>query len=211
MVPKSKTLKRIGIIASVCVLFIVACVVFTPLNDALTAPLINSETGVPADVIIVLGGGLEKDGSVGEGVYERIDQGVALLDQSLAPYILMSGGPVQNTSWNESEQMSQYAQSLGVPPQNIMRESESTSTEENARYSQEILSQRGWSTVLLVTSPFHTRRACRVFRQKNINITCIAADTTNYPRTSVIERLKMFRTLLREYGATVYYEMKGYI
>lgn len=98
-----------------------------------------------ADVIIVLSG---EQG-------ERVETAVKLYKQGFAPRLLMTGGPVE---WNvaAADIMAWQAESLGVPPQDIVLERRASSTYENAVYTLEILKQKGWRSAMwlprLVTS-----------------------------------------------------------
>ncbi|MFC1687221.1 YdcF family protein [Patescibacteria group bacterium] len=205
------------IIRSVAIVFYIFCLIlifiigFTPLNEWISVPLTHEDKLQNADVIIVLGSGLHDNGSLTPNGQERVLQGAILLEQSYGSMMLMSGGQYENTSYYESEQMSLHAQSLGVPETYIITERESTSTYENALFSKEIMAENMWEDALVVTSAFHSKRACNVFKAQNISVTCIPADPDLVPRISLIDRLVDFWSIMREYGATMYYSMKGYI
>jgi uncharacterized SAM-binding protein YcdF (DUF218 family) len=104
----------------------------------------------PADVIVVLAG--EEKESVEYGAYLFREEW-AKKDR-----IIMSGGPlVWKYSW--SSLMKEHDEHLGIPGKNILLEDKSLTTEENARYTKEILQKNGYKSVILVTSPYHSRRA----------------------------------------------------
>jgi len=123
----------------------------------------------PADVIIVLSG---EQG-------ERMETAVKLYKQGLAPRLLMTGGPVE---WNvpAAEVMAWQAESLGVPPQDIVLERRASSTYENAVYTLEILKEKGWRSAIVVTSPYHLRRTRfifeKVFAGSNIRLSFYGAE-----------------------------------
>ncbi len=206
-----KRLQRCTGIALITVLILAFAIALTPLNDLLTLPLTHVEQPIKADIIIVLGSGLRRDGTVGKNGQERVLEGILLDQQGFAPTIIMSGGPVKHTEWYESDQMAAYALAHTTIPLNVVEERRSTSTEENALFSHALMEQNGWNTALLVTSSFHTKRACAVFRKQDIQITCVAADKKLVPRISPIDRFDQFKGIIREYGAIVFYKMKGYI
>ncbi|MGB9783407.1 MAG: YdcF family protein [Moorellaceae bacterium] len=123
----------------------------------------------PADVIIVLSG---EQG-------ERVETAVKLYKQGFAPRLLMTGGPVE---WNvaAADIMAWQAESLGVPPQDIVLERRASSTYENAVYTLEILKQKGWRSAIVVTSPYHLRRTRfifeKVFAGSNIRLSFYGAE-----------------------------------
>ncbi|KKW01968.1 MAG: hypothetical protein A2898_00970 [Candidatus Kerfeldbacteria bacterium RIFCSPLOWO2_01_FULL_48_11] len=208
---KKAKVRRILAAMGITVMIVVFLVTLTPLNDWLTFPLITSETPQNADIIIVLGSGLARDGSLNKNGKERVIQASWFLQSGFAHTLLMSGGLVKKTLFYESEQMANYAVELGMPFESVTIEKMSTSTEENARYAKIIMQENGWQSALLVTSRFHSRRACGVFRKHTIAVSCVAADPSLVPRISPVDRLNEFRSIIREYGATVYYWIQGYI
>lgn len=106
-----------------------------------------------ADVIVVLAG----------DPGERVAHAVALYRKGVAPVLLLSGGPIGDTTW--AELMRRQAMSLGVPESALRVQGRSTSTTEDARFSAEILSSLGARRVCVVTSSYHSRRAVRAFRK----------------------------------------------
>ncbi len=110
-----------------------------------------------ADAIIVLGCGLGRDGKYGSCQLARTRAAVDLWKAGYAPYLIMTGGSTGRGI--ESHYLSEIAQQEGVPESAIVLEERSTSTVENLRYSQEILSERKWQSIILVSEPYHMYRA----------------------------------------------------
>ena len=108
--------------------------------------LVVDEEPKPADVIIVI-----------SGSEDRVPYGVELYQLGYADTLLLSGGSAQN--------LKKQALSLGVPEDHILLESKSNTTFGNAKYSSEIVRDQGFTSAILVTSPFHTRRAGMFFKQ----------------------------------------------
>lgn len=187
-------------------------VFFTAGNIAqvLMFPIRYAEPAKNADVIIVLGGGLKKDGSIGPIVANRIRAGIALKHAGYANIIELSGGPVKSKKFTESIQMAAFAQRFGYNG-TFVEEKQSTSTRGNAEFSKMLMAERGWTTALLVTSPYHERRACETFRALKMNVTCTPADPALGPALNIWERVLLLKGVIREYGATIYYWMKGYL
>jgi len=185
---------------------------FTGLNDLMVKPLIRDEAPQKADVIIILGGGVLKDTrTLPWGVVERIQKGVELYKQGIAPKIIVTGGLVAFNSYAESEIMAPYVRQLGVPTGDVIEEDRAKDTYSNALYSHQILEKNGWAKAIVVTSDFHTQRACHVFRQQEISITCAAAHKNPSFDRSAFRNLNDMQSIIREYAATIYYWLKGYI
>jgi len=118
--------------------------------------LIKKDEIKPADVIVVLAGEQE----------ERVRYGTKLLEDDWArkDRIIMAGGPlVWKYTW--ASLMKEQAESLGIPGKKILLEDKSRSTEEDALYTKEILQQNGFKSIILVTSPYHSKRASLIFER----------------------------------------------
>lgn len=88
-------------------------------------------------------------------------------------HIIVSGGKPEPSEPGDSpaETMLQFLQRAGVPDHDLILEQESHNTAENARFTAELLRERGWTDrVLLVTSAPHLWRAQRMFARQNIEV-----------------------------------------
>lgn len=118
-----------------------------------------------ADAIVVLGNRPPLEGGeVAPETERRVRRGVELYERGLAPIVIVTGGSVRPT---EAEVMARLAEELGVPAEAIVREDRARDTPENARLSIEALCE-GRSDcsprVIVVSSPYHLRRAVELFR-----------------------------------------------
>ncbi|HYQ47655.1 MAG TPA: YdcF family protein, partial [Thermodesulfovibrionales bacterium] len=125
----------------------------------------------PAEAIVILAG--EET--------ERVEYGVKLFKNGWArkDLIIMAGGPVVwKYTW--AGLMRDHAESLGVPAKHILLEDRSRSTEEDALYTKELLQKKRISSIILVTSPYHSRRASIIFeRVLGRDVTIISAPAEN--------------------------------
>jgi uncharacterized SAM-binding protein YcdF (DUF218 family) len=64
---------------------------------------------------------------------------------------------------SSAELMKREAIRMGVPAAAILVEPRSASTEENAEFTAVLMKERGLRTAILVTSPYHQRRASVLF------------------------------------------------
>ncbi len=108
----------------------------------------------PVDVIVILAG--EET--------ERVEYGVKLFKEGWArkDRIILAGGPVVwKYTW--AALMREHAASLGMAKNAVLLEEKSRSTEEDALYTKEILKKHGYKTCIIVTSPYHSKRAHKIF------------------------------------------------
>lgn len=122
------------------------------------------------DVIIVLGRGINPDGTLPVDPVSRVKKAVELFNQGIAPSIIMAGGhsyqlkDVPQSS--EARAMKNLAISLGVPKAAIFEESRSTHTVGNAYFTKKLFCEpNNWHNVVLVASDEHLPRIEYVFRK----------------------------------------------
>ena len=108
------------------------------------------------DAIVVLGCGILPDGSPSGHLVRRVERGVALWRQGLAPVVVMTGGGEPS----EAEAAVRHASRLGLPASVTILEDRSRTTEENARYCAELVEAQ---RVLVVTDSYHVLRSGWIF------------------------------------------------
>ena len=167
------------------------------------ALIVSSDRLHQVDVIIVLGNPADSTGRPSSTMKVRVDKGVDLFQQGYAPHIIFTGAAVYN-QFVEAEVMANYAESLGIPPEAIVRETHATDTIENAANSVAIMQRNNWHSAIVVTTPYHTSRAYQLFLRHPIEVTIVAADQP--PDLTVFQRLD---AISHEFGAYVWYALSG--
>lgn len=145
--------------------------------------------GRTVDVIIVLGCKVRADGEPGYTLRSRVERGVELYHQGVAPRILFTGAAVYSP-FVEAEVMARLAEQLGVPREAMVLETRATNTRENATYSIALLRTAGWREAVVTTSAFHCRRSAVLFAQEGLEVLCAAART---PSEVPLRRRILFR------------------
>lgn len=202
--------KRLLVVGGI--FFIVVLLLFTPwVSDLLTLPLNASETLAHVDALIVLGGGTQRgDNPLPLQARLRVEHGAELALTLNVP-IIVSGGFSKTTGLYEAPLLADEALTQGMDADNIVLESASRNTYENATKSLAIVREHGWESIGVVTSDYHTWRACRIFRKQMKNTTCIAAPSRDPSTDTIVDRLWRFRGVVREYGAILLFAVKGYL
>lgn len=122
-----------------------------------------------ADVIVVLGARVRSDGSASPALRARTEKAVDLYRRGIAKVLLFSGGAGEEGR-AEAAVAKAIAVGLGVPESACWIEDRSHSTLENARFSAEILRDRGVHRVVVVSDPYHLLRARQCFRQQGVDV-----------------------------------------
>lgn len=120
--------------------------------------------GMNYEVIIVLGSGVNRDGSLPASAESNVRKAVEMYNQESPKPIIFSGrwwyGEEAELPCTEAEAMSRYAGILGVPESDRLEETQADTTVANLYYVKEnFLLKNGWRTVLIVTTLPHVERA----------------------------------------------------
>lgn len=108
-----------------------------------------------ADTIVVVSGGQTQS---------RAAKGIELYKEGYAPKIIFSGAALDDGPSNAFA-MRDLALSEGVPSKNILIDEKSQNTYENAVNSKTIIDELQAKKIILVTSPYHQRRANQTFEK----------------------------------------------
>lgn len=204
----TKRIQKVGIgAAALGVLALVFTFFPTNPNTWLIKPLLATKEVVTADLGIVLGGGLKIDGSLSNVSQERVDYAVTLHKQTNLP-LLFSGG--ETPTGIEAVVMNAYAKNQGYTGLDHI-EASSHSTYENAQFSAALLDQGRFpdSTIQLMTSPYHSRRALATFRKimPNRRVFVTYPDTTAALTDTIRGRWRGLYVLTREFAANIWYTL----
>ena len=147
------------------------------------------------DYMIILGCGLQKDGSPTPLLKGRIDCALNFYHQQLTNTgkelrFICSGGQGEDEVCSEAKAMQRYLLGQGIQEANICLEEASGSTHENMLFSKEMIEkEKGYAHVAFATSNFHVFRAGLKARQVKLKALGIGAVTKWYfwPNATVRE------------------------
>ncbi|HEY6084252.1 MAG TPA: YdcF family protein [Nitrospira sp.] len=181
---------RFGASASFAVLLLISNpIVSTQLIGVLEAwyPIPSAPTQ-PYDAIVVLGGGIQDQGSLRPTIEltdssrDRMTCGVNLYQQGYASRLVVTGGDANifRAGPIEAIEMKRWARRLGVPDTDILTEEGARTTYENATGTKRLL---GKASIVLVSSPSHLPRATALFIKQGLTVTPSPCDyvTRNRP------------------------------
>ncbi|MDB9313518.1 YdcF family protein [Spirulina sp. CS-785/01] len=188
-----------------------------------------------ADAIVVLGGCI-KPATYPRPMIDITEKGDRILyaaklyHDGKAPVILVTGGRIQ---WGykqlppESEDMATLLHLLDVPDSDILQETRSLNTYQNAIYSKKILQRENLKRIILVTSALHMPRSYMIFQKQGIEAIPAPTDflTTRSLDASPQPSLKTFllnlipdvailsstTEAMKEYIGIVVYWLRGWL
>ena len=167
---------KLYVLVSLSAVYVLALMAVYLLSAALN--LIHLKKDRDADYIVVLGAGV-----IGVRVTPllaaRIDRGIELLGYNPDAVLIMSGGQGPGEDIAEGEAMARYAERKGVRMEKILVEEKSASTEENLRFSRELM-EKDQPGVIVVTTAYHVFRALLLAKQQGLKCVGFGAKTTWY-------------------------------
>lgn len=175
-----KTARKKSTAVTLALLFFHFLIFYTPLIWLAAEPLRIAQKPQKADCIIVLAGGVGESGMAGQGYEERVKFAVELYKSGYAINLIFSSG--YKYVFEEPLLMKTLAVSLGVPEEAISLEDKAVNTFENINFASEIIEKRNWNSAILVSSPYHMRRASLVFNKiaKNIRVSYVPIPDSLY-------------------------------
>jgi uncharacterized SAM-binding protein YcdF (DUF218 family) len=183
-------------------------VTVTPLIGWWARALAGDGNASRGDVLIVLGGSILDDGTIGISSYRRSVHAARIFREGGFKQVIITGGGELATPI--AAPMRDFLVSLGVPGKAIAVETGAASTRENAVFTSRMMSSSAGRKVL-ATSDYHMFRAWRAFRKAGL-------DVAPRPVPDLIEaadcwscRWQGFLTLATESAKIVYYYARGWI
>lgn len=131
--------------------------------------------------IVVLGAGLNRDGSMKPMLVSRLQAGISLARAFPSAGIITTGG-LPHGGRTEAQAMKAWLVGHGIPANRVATENRSRTTIENARYTAQMLAAGRASGAVVVSSPDHVKRAMLNFRQSvhgSIPIAGVISGYTN--------------------------------
>jgi len=166
-----------------------------------------------ADAIVVLSSNVNSAGTLNDQSTARLLTGLELFQRGVAPQLITTEistrfGNVTVTSTADRERLV----TLGGARNAWTYVTDVHDTHDEATH---VLAKLGaGKSIIVVTAPLHTRRACATFERVGFKVSCVPSREQEYnawhPRTSR-DRLEAFRQYLYERLGMVKYRAKGWI
>ena len=202
-----------------------------PVGALLIAPLEDRFPPPPADMaapygVIVLGGAL--DPALGEARGQpilvdgaaRLTEAVVLARRFPGARLVYSGGngSLIHDDPPEAAAAGRLLVALGVDPARLTLEDRSRNTEENARFTRDLVRPEPGQVWLLVTSAFHMPRSMGLFRKAGFDVVADPVDYRSYGglrdfglRADAARGLSLFDLAVHEWIGLAAYRLSGKI
>jgi uncharacterized SAM-binding protein YcdF (DUF218 family) len=158
----------------------------------------------PADAIIVLGSA--QYNGVPSSIFEaRLEHALQLYEDGVAPVVVTVGGKKAGDQFTEAEAGAQYLADSGIPSDALLALPTGVDTLQSMRAAADAFDERGWSSAVLVTDPWHAMRTQRMAEDAGID----AESSPTRQGPAVYSRTTQFRYILRETAAYLLYRVTG--
>ena len=190
-------------------------------------PTRTEELNTPYEAAIILGGTVGTNAEPFDRIFFNGEVNRLLLPLSLyrngkVKKLVLCGGSgyVLDSKRKESDLVKQYLLEAGVPGEDIILESSSRNTHENAEFIKPLLEENFSKSArfLLCTSGWHLPRALGCFRQEGIPVQPFSSDPLfkrNYTPDSFLVpspgALEASHRLIREWAGILAYKVMGYV
>jgi uncharacterized SAM-binding protein YcdF (DUF218 family) len=167
----------------------------------------------PADAVVALGGIFGPSTTddfipnIGEAG-ERLEAGIELWQHGKAKWLVFTGGRIPWAGPAEAEGMRarRVAIARGVPAESVVVTREVGNTVDEANAVRDLMIERGWTRIILVTSGWHMPRAARLFRTTGVSFVPFPVDFQTDPKMPLslldflphADGLRTTETVLRE-------------
>ena len=157
-----------------------------------------------SDAIVVLGSA--QYNGVPSSIFEaRLEHALSLWEDGVAPVVVTVGGKADGDEFTEAEAGRDYLADAGIPADALLAVPDGVDTLESMRLVAAAFDDRGWSTAVLVTDPWHAMRAERMAEDSGMD--AVSSPTRQGP--AVQTRATQFRYILRETAAYLLYRVTG--
>ena len=205
-VGRGRVARATAVVAALYLLFF-----HTPLIWVVAEPLRVVDSPRAAEAIVVFAGGVGESGTAGGGYQERVKHAVNLYRAGYAPRLIFSSGFV--FAFREAEIMRNLATDLDVPSDAVTLEEHASSTLDNVVNVRDILRKRGLHTILLVSSPYHMRRAMLTWRKQapDVDVTATPVRESQYYTHDYGANFDHIRGIAWEYAGLLAYWWHGWL
>ena len=178
--------------------------------------------GITYDAAILLGGAVDHDATRAWGKVsynnnsERLLATFDLLRTGRAKNAILSGGSAPDDPVNEARTLGDQLAVWGIDRSRLILEDRAMNTAENAVKSALLVRERGFRTLVIVTSAFHMSRALDCFRAVGLDVDADPVDYRSFdPATTSLKLLPRSDSLadstaaLRELAGRLVYRVSG--
>lgn len=152
----------------------------------------------PGDAIVVMGAA-QYDGTPSPVLARRLDHALELWNDGAAPFIVTTGSKQEGDRFTEGFTGFEYLLEAGVPEAALLLVTDGASSWEQMAATAVVLRDRGLSSVVVVSDPYHSLRLAQIAEEAGLDAHISPTDGE-----------ASFRQLVRETAAVSFGRILGY-
>lgn len=208
-------LRRVMVWLTAFLILLFAVVGWTDVVRAPALKLVRADPVPPsADAIVVLSSGVTADGMLNQQSLDRLLKGVELSKAGVAPRLVVTRERRRSGGGYITSMEDQGRIIALVPGTEVIATGLVASTREEALRVSEHAKRGAWKRIVLITSPFHSRRACATFEKVGLVVSCVPSDSRDIAVRSIRnprDRVGAFSMWIYELAGTARYWQAGWI
>lgn len=153
-----KIFRGFAILSALLVLWLIAHSVYV-ITDGI------SDEGKQADVAVILGNTVNRDGTLSMRLEKRLESGIQLYKNRRIRKILVSGG-LGKEGFYEGDKMKEFLVSKGIPDSVIMVDNKGDNTRKTVENTLQLNSRYHFNSIIAVSQYFHVTRIKKLFRDR---------------------------------------------
>jgi uncharacterized SAM-binding protein YcdF (DUF218 family) len=204
-------LRRLVAAGAVALAALWLAVSYTPLTSWLAEGLVRRDPVESADAVFVFASRVQEDGDPTSDAMSRLLKGIELMAEGRAPLLVVSEVPPPAGSYTPLARA--WLAALARRGE-VLQLGRILNTHDEAVALARLGRERGWTRVLAVTSPTHTRRAAAALEKQGLGAIAVPAVETNFDLERLrfaSDRRRSFSPIAHERVGLVVYRRRGWI
>lgn len=111
---------------------------------------------------------------------ERINESIKLYKRNIVQTLIFTGALAQGDKISEAMAAKEYAINAGVNPEDILIEEQSSNTWENILFTRNLLKNKSYDQLFIVSDPYHLRRALNYSRAFDLTAQGVGTQSSRY-------------------------------
>jgi uncharacterized SAM-binding protein YcdF (DUF218 family) len=184
---------------------------FTPLATWMASGLVRRDPPEPADAVFVAASSIQSTGELTATAMSRLVHGMELVAEHQAPALVLSDLKSPYPSYASAAKA--LMENFGIAAE-LQTVGGNENTHDEALSLARLSREHGWKRVIVVTSPYHSRRACGAVAHEGLSVVCSPSVETRYDvddlsRTDA--RRRAFSAALHERIGLWLYRWRGWL
>jgi uncharacterized SAM-binding protein YcdF (DUF218 family) len=204
-------LRRLGVLSVGLLGALWLAVAFTPLTAAMADGLVRRDPLQAGDAVFVFGSSVQPDGDPTATSMARLFRGVELVADGRASRLVVSEIPPPA---GDLAPLARAWVARFAPGAEVLVVGQIYNTHDEAVAVKALFEEHGWSRVLAVTSPTHTRRAAAALEAQGLEVVAVPALETEFDLEGLgfpADRREAFGALAHEWLGLHVYRQRGWI